>query len=342
MVNFFNKNKKDKNKDNKININKDEVSKNKRLTGNQIKVKVYGLLNGTPVERAVFDAELIRDKNNNTVIFNEDMDFKEEMPGIQDTLVSDILYKLKSRGNSKKAQLEMLNKATERQEKIIKNEKDGYIKKLVTVIDKDTNQEIKKEEKIKINIQTEMSKLRILKCSKYALDHKDGEGFFESIDIEGNRVLSYVLIDGELIPYWFKTPSESGEPVILVPDVVGRKKFYKEAETEAIQDFNESVDWFWKGWLGVAMKALTVLFLAGLIVWTIFLARWSGDLHDNSLEPKLQELQLENQRIRQQCSEALAQQMENNMIIFDYAKLKMEEDKNKPTVKDNDKSNIEI
>lgn len=323
----------------------DDKRKNKKLTSSIVKIKVNRLLNGTPVEIGNFDGELIRDKNNNTIIFNDEMNFKEEMPGIQDTLISDILYKLKSRTYSKKEQIKELNKIIEEQEDIIKNEKNGFIIKKVKEYDEDKKKYIKIDKEIKVNRQTEMSKLRIFKCSKYALEEKDGDGFFESIDIDGNRTLSYVIIDGELIPYWYKTPSSEGEPVVLVPDVVGRKRFFKESETEAIQDFNESVDWFWKGWLGLAMKLLVVISFAGLIVWTVFLARWSGDLYDESLEPRIQELQLENQKIQQKCNEHLSQQMENNEIIFDYAKLKMTEEQseiNNIQSNNKDKSNIKI
>ncbi len=338
MGRFFNKDKSKKSRD------ESNASKNKKLSGNVIKVKIHRLLNGTPVEIAVFNGELIRDENNNTVIFHEtkEMSFKEEMPGIQDTLISDILYKLKSRSNSKEQQLKDINTAISEQEEIIRDEKNGFITKKIKEIDAETDKEMVTEKEVKINRQTEMSKLRILKCSRYALENKEGDGFFESVDIEGNRVLSYVIIDGELIPYWFKTPSDNGEPVILVPDVVARKKFFKESETEAIQDFNESVDWFWKGWLGIAMKLLVVVAFAGLIVWTVFLARWNSDLYDESLEPRLQELQLENQRVQQRCSEQLAQQIENNVIIFDYAKLKMSEDLSDPPDDNVDKSNIKI
>lgn len=338
MGRFFNRNKAKKSKDD------NNASKNKKLSGNIIKIKINRLLNGTPVEIAVFDGELIRDESNNTVIFNEGMNFKEEMAGIQDTLISDILYKLKSRNNSKEKQLKDIDEAIEKQGDIIKEEQNGFITKKRIVQDKEENREVTIEEKVKINRQTEMSKLRILKCSKYALENKEGDGFFESIDINGNRTLSYVIIDGELIPYWFKNPSNNGEPVVLVPDVVGRKKFFKESETEAIQDFNESVDWFWKGWLGLAMKLIVILGFAGLIVWTVFLARWNSDLYDNSLEPRIQELQLENQKTQQRCNEGLAQQIENNEYIIDYAKQKMTEDlSNPPPPSENiDKSNIKI
>lgn len=327
------------NKDKKV---KDDKSKDKKLSGNTIKVKVNRLLNNTPVEIAVFYGELVRDESNNTVIFNDDFNFKEEMPGIQDTLVSDILYKLKARTLSKNGQLDLIKKSIEEQENIIKNEKNGFIIKKVKKWDDEKKKDVVVDKQVKVNRQTEMSKLRILKCSKYALENKEGDGCFESIDLNGDRTLTYVIIDGELIPYWFKTPSDKGEPVILVPDVVGRKKFFKESETEAIQDFNESVDWFWKGWLGFAMKVLVVVAFAGLIVWTGFNAKWSADLYDNSLEPKIQELQLENRRIEQRCNEQIAQQMENNGIIFDYAKLKMAEDLSSPMIMVEDKSNIEI
>lgn len=320
----------------------DNSNKNKKLTGSNIRIKVNRLLNGTPAEIAVFDGSLIRDGNNNTIIFNEKMNFKEEMPGMQDSLISDILYKLKSRTSSKKGQLDMINKFIKEQEDIITNEKNGFIIQKVKEVDKSSGKKVFVEKKIKINRQTEQAKLRILKCSRYALDNKQGNGSFESIDINGNRTLTYALIDGELIPYWFKHPSDSGELMMLVPDVVARKKFYKEAETEAIQDFNESVDWYWKGILGVAMKFLTVAFFITLIVWTIFLARWSADLHNEDLVPMIQKLELENQKIQQRCSNQLAQQMENNDVLINYAKNKMQEETSNNIPDNIDKSNIKI
>lgn len=317
---FWNK-KKDKD-------NKKLKERNKKLTGDVIRIRIRRLINSTPVEIGVFEATLTRDENNNTMIFDEKNNIKEELPGLHDSLISDIMYKLESRSLSIPVQLEKVKKAIEKQNEVIKKEKDGYLTK-------DGN-------KLKINIQTERTKLRLLKCVKYTLDNKKGEGFFESIELDGTRCLTYLVRDGDLIPYWNKTPSSEGEPVILVPDVVQRKKFWKEATDETINDFNESQDTMWRGILGVITKGLTVILFLGLVFWTFHNARWSGDLYDESLMPEIQKLQLENEKIRQVCSSQIAHQIENNEILIDYAKIKLEEDNNKPDTLSNDKSNINI
>ena len=279
--------------------------KNKKLTGDVIRLRVNRLINSTPVEIAVFDATLTRDENNNTIIFDEANNVKEEIPGLYDSLVSDVLYKLESRGLSREAQIEKVE--------------DHNVLNF--------NKEFAQPEKVKVNIQTEKTKLRLLKCVKYTLIDKKGEGYYESIEVDGTRSLTYLIRDGDLIPYWHKTPMSEGEPIVLVPDIVQRKKFYKEASEETINDFNESQDTFWKGVLGLLTKIAFVVMFISLIVWTVHNARWSGELYDESLEPKLQQLELENQRIRQLCSEQLANQMENNGVLIDYAKAKIEQEK---------------
>ena len=310
----------------------DEKKRNQKLTTDIMRIRINRLINSTPVEIGVFDAELTRDKNNNTIIFSEEHQVKEELPGLYDSLISDVLYKLESRGLSLPEQITKLNTLIEKQNKQIQQERNGYVKT-------DSEDETKQ---IKVNIQSEKTKLRLLKCVKYTLENKKGEGFFESIELDGTRSLTYLIRDGDLIPYWHKTPNSEGEPVILVPDIVQRKKFWKEATDETINDFNENQDTFWKGILGVITKGLFVLAFLGLIIWTIHNARWNSDLYDESLEPQIQQLQLENERIRQLCSSQVANQIENNEVLIEYAKDKLEKEKSVPPPTNQDKSNIQI
>lgn len=307
----------------------DSKVKNQKLTGDSIRIRINRLINNTAVEVLISNANLIRDKSNNTILFDEENNIKEELPGQIDSLISDILYKLESHGLSKEEQLKKVNRNIDAQETIIKNENKGYVRE--------------GEDVIKINLETEKSKLRMLKCVKYTLENKKGDGFFESIELDGTRSLSYIITDGELIPYWHKTPTSDGEPIVLVPDIAQRKKFWKEATEEAINDFNESQDSMWRGILGVITKGLYVVLALALIVWTIYLARWSADMSDESLQPQIEILKLENEKIRQICSTQIASQVENNGLLIDYAKSKIEEDlKRSEAITNTDKSNIQI
>lgn len=293
-----------------------QKDKNKKLTGDEIRIKIDRLINGTAVEVTEFVATLRRDENNNTILFSDDNFFKEEMPGLRDPLVSDVMHKLESRGLSKPEQIKKVNLAIEKQEKIISSEKGGYVK-----VEAKENEETKK---IKVNKRTEETKLRLLKCVRYTLENRKGEGFFERIENDGMRTLSYLIRDGDLIPYWYKTPEHEGEPVILVPDVVQRKKFWKEATDETINDYNESQDTMWKGVLGVITKAIYLVLAIVLIVWTIHNARWSKEIYDESLAPQVRALETQNERIRQLCTQSIANQISNNEDLIDYAKWRLQ------------------
>lgn len=293
---------------NKEKKNNDVVqeSKNGKLSSDVIKIRVHALMNGTPIEKYVFDANIIRDRDGNSVITHEEMGFKEEMPGVQDPLVEDILYKLEARKLSRKEEIEKVVRAIEKQNKILKDENQGKIN-------------IKGED-IRININTEKQRLRLLKCVKYTLENKKGEGYYISIENDGSKVLNYLIRDGELIPYWFKTPDSEGEPVTLVPDVVQRKKYYKERTDEIINDYNNSQDTMWRGILGILTKA-GYLLLAGLLIFgIIYNYKRADDLYDDSLQAEIDRLKLENSRIEQKCSSQIANQINNNEVLIDVAK----------------------
>lgn len=314
---------------NKENKDKEEIKKkNQKLTNENMRIRVHRLQNGSPIEIGIFNAGLKRDVNDNTIIFSEENKFKEEVPGMYDSLVYDILYKLENRGLSLEKQAETVKNAIIKQEKLINEQKNGSISKTV---DGETKTR-------KINIKTEKSKLRLLKCIRYTIENRKGEGFFESIEKDGTRALNYLVRDGYLIPYWHKTPDVDGEPVSVVPDVVQRKKFWKETTDETINDFNESQDFMWKGILGFLTKGLYFLTFAILIIWTVHNARWDADLYDNSLAPQIKALELQNEKIRQQC---ITSQVENTKTLVDYAKIKLKEDQeiNTGII---DKSNINI
>ena len=81
-----------------------------------------------------------------------------------------------------------------------------------------------------------------------------------------------------------------------------------------------------KGILKVITQGLFVIFFLGLLGWTFYLAKWNGELYDSDLEPKIQQLELQNERIRQECSSHIAQQVENNEVLIKYAKDRIEQE----------------
>ena len=253
-----------------------EEEKNKRLVENTIRIRINRLINKTPVELGVFEAQLGRDENNNVMIYDEAQKFKEEMVGSRDALVTDILYKLESRGKSPVDQLEILDREIEQQEKIISQQREGKLKVKTKSDNPDELEPVVKE--IKINIITEKSKLRLLKCVKYVIKNLKGEGSFEKIENDGMRCLEYLVRDGEVIPYWYKTPTDEGEPVIAVPDVVQRKKFFKEKTDELKNDLLNSQDNRWKNILGTIFQVILLLILIGNIVWSFNNVKWTQAL----------------------------------------------------------------
>jgi len=284
--------------------------KNKKLTGNNIKIRILRMINGSPIETYIFNASQVKSEDNNTILVNEDMNFKEEFPGVQDYLISDIEYKLESRGLSKEKQLEKVKTAIDKQMKIIDSEKNGKISI--------------EDVKVKININTEKQRLRLLKCVKYNLENKRGEGYYECIELDGSRCLTYLIRDGELIPYWHKTPDNDGEPVTLVPDIVQRKKYYKERVDEIVSDFNQNRDSKFMHFLKLAGQVLIVLLIMGNIFWAFQNMKWTERNANADPSKALNDVRIQCESIRQDCGKYIANQVENNDILIDVGKKYLE------------------
>lgn len=303
--------------------------KNKKLTGDDIKIRVFRMINGSPIETYVFTASQVKGDDNNTILINEDMNFKEEFPGVQDYLISDIEYKLESRGLSKENQLEKVKKAIGKQMKIIDSEKNGKID-----VDGDS---------VKVNINTEKQRLRLLKCVKYNLENKRGEGYYECIEVDGSRCLSYLIRDGELIPYWYKTPDNDGEPVTLVPDIVQRKKYYKERVDEIVSDFNQNRDTKFMHFLKLAGQVLIVLLIIGNIFWAFQNMKWTERNANSDPSKALNDVRIQCESVRQECGKYIANQVDNNEVLINVGKKYLEDGLvSEGTGPNSDKGDIQI
>lgn len=322
--------------------NKKNIERNKKKTGDDIRIRVWRLENETYVELSgsPFIASLEKDESHNTIILNEDKDFKEEFPGLHDPLVSDILYKLESSQLSREGQIKKVNDAITKQNKILAEEKNGKVP------EKDNegnivNDDNGKPKYKKVNKITEEHKLRLLKCAKYALENMKGSrGIFEKIESDGMRTLEYLVQDGNLYPFWHKTPMTEGEPVILVPDVVQRKKFWKESTEEALDDYNASQNTMWAKILGIAKGALFVVLVIGVTFMLFRNISWSQELYTESCQDEVKSLEMQIANTKKQCVQSISSQVDNNQALIDYAKEQLKQ-KNK-SQSQNKKSDIEI
>jgi len=298
--------------------NNDKKNKNKKLVGDTIRLRIHRLVGNMASEIAVLDAEIKKDDYKNSIIIHESDGFKEEFPGIVEPIISDIMYKLESYGLSKEQQINKVQDNIKKKEIILSKVKNGR----VMVKKKDSDE----EEEILINVETEKANLRLLKVVEYTLTHKNNEGSFEKIEVDGTRCISYLISNGELTPYWFNSPTSNGEPVTLTPDMSLRKKYFYDNEKERLDDLKDMIDTPINKILKTIIIALFIAAFLGNIGWTVYLAKWSGNLHDDALQPQLDKLNVQISQAKQDCIEQLSSQVTNNAIIIDWATIQLEKD----------------
>ena len=301
------KNKKDNKKD-----------KNKKLVGDTIRLRIHRLVGNISSEISVLEAEIKKDDYKNSIIIHEVDGFKEEFPGVVEPIVSDIMYKLESYGLSKEQQIKKVQDNIKKKEIILSKVKNGH----VIVKKKDSDE----EEEILINVETEKANLRLLKVVEYTLTHKNNEGSFEKIEVDGTRCLSYLITNGKLIPYWFNSPTSNGEPITLTPDMSLRNKYFYDNEKERFDDLKDMIDTPINKILRTIVIALFIFAFLGNIGWTIYLFKINNTINDDALQPQLDNLNVQISQAKQDCIEQLSSQVTNNKIIIDWATIQLEKD----------------
>lgn len=306
-----------------------EKDKNKQITGDSYRIRIYRLTGNVPSEISVFMAGIEKDRYKNSIIISEDDGFKEEFPSIVDSLVSDLLSKLESYDINMADQIIKIKLNIKKKEEILSKTKNGKLEV--------THKSDGKTENVIINIETEKANLRLLKVALYSLENKEKNGSYEKIEQDGVKCLSYLISDGDLLPYWCNTPTINNEPVSLTPDMSLRKKHFYDNEQERLDDLKDMIDTPINRILKVIMLALIIIVALGNIGWATYNASWSMDLRDESLGPQLDQLRLDIVKAEQKCGGQLANQIENYGIIIDWATLKLNDEiRNAEKLKNND------
>jgi len=315
MINFFKKKK-----------TEDEIEKNQ--VTNKVRVRIVRLDNDTPIESYETVTNIIKDENGNRIIKDDDLQLKEEISYSRNALVSDVLFKVKHRLDSKDKQIAKLNEAIKKQEDLVNNIKDGKIdiSKKKEAEDNDLLKEDLdldkieiKENKIKVNVISEKVKLNVLKVSKYTLDN-EGAGSFSRVGIDGIRILEYVLEDGDLKPIFFKASKLENEPIKLYVDQAQKKKYYKEADAMIEDDYLSQTNSPFKGIAQLILVGLFVALFLGNIWWNMDINARSSELNKQYSTSAVGNLIRDVESVNKQCAVIMGQIVEEQKPLVDYAK----------------------
>lgn len=314
----------------------EEAEKNKKIASDEVRIRIHRLNGNLPSEIFVGLATIKKDKYNNSIMVDEVSGFREEFPNLVDPLVSDIKSKLNSYTTNREEQIVKVEANIKKKEKILSRVKDGRLR----VPSKDSG-EVKE---VNINVESEKANLNLLRTILYVLKKKNPEGSFEKIEVDGVRSLSYLIHDGELLPYWNNTPTINSEPVGLTSDMSLRKKYFYDNEKERLDDLRDLVDSPTNRILKVIMFALIIVVALANIGWSVYLHKVGSELRDESLIPELDRLEFEIVKVQQECSDQLANQVTNNGVVIDWATLELKkaialEEQKQATV---DKANAQI
>lgn len=220
--------KKIKNKNNKVkgdNQNNAQDENMKNLNTNKIKITIFRPISKDSVAQVgqPFIAEEKMDKNGNTIVLNEDKNFKEEFNFSIERVYEVMDFSLKLRNKT------LTEKAKILDERIIKQEN------LLLEIENDT------ELNIKYNYNDEDLKLKQLKVYRDSLK-KEKQGNYMRFGTGGVRMYEFVSIDGILYPYFFGCNFFR-----VYPDLLIKKKIFNSENTifnnENFKMLNQSLTW---------------------------------------------------------------------------------------------------
>lgn len=312
----------------KIFTKEDKEEKDKNQVTNKIRVRILRLDNDTPVESYEVITNIIKDENGNRIIKDDDLQLKEEISYSRHALVSDVLFKVKHRLDSKEKQIEKINEAIKKQEDLVNSIRDGKIeisKKKETENDPLLKEDIDLDEvniknnKIKVNVISEKVKLNVLKVSKYTLEN-EGAGSFSRVGSDGIRVLEYVLEDGDLKPIFFKSSKIENEPIKLYVDQAQKKKYYKEADNMIEDDYLAQTNSPFRGIAQIILIGLFVALFLGNIWWTLDNNARSNELDEQYSTSAVANILRDVESVNKQCAVIMGQIVEEQKPLVDYAK----------------------
>ena len=301
------------------------------MTTNLIRVRIKRLLNNTPVEIAVFEAEIKKDKDNNLTIINEEQFFKEDLAFVKEPLIEDISRKVKNRFDSKEEQKKALDIAIRNQEERLNRIVAGKLKP-IPIKDKPV---VPEKDWEKVNKISEECKLRLLKVTKFTIEN-EGEGSFEQIESDGMRCITYIAQDSHLTPIYIKVPNDTktNEPITMFKDESLKRKYNKEVTDVITSDYLDSMNDPVSKTLSIIAKVLLVITVLGSIFLFMHNLNWSKELAEretNLLEEwKTSPIGVCQNAIAQ-TSQYLTTEVESNRVLIDYAKEELKKSINQST-----------
>lgn len=228
---------------------KKNKQEDKGIAGTKIHVIINRLMSDvTPVVVAEFDAVQVKDDDFNFQIINEELNFKEDLSMEKNRALDYITYKLELKKKSQEESLKLIDDKINELDKKIKSIENGKIG------------EIKVN---RIDLENELKHYKVL---KYHISTK-GNGSYERINKNGDREIQFCTIEGVLYPYFWRSNTDNNERLLLFPDMVTKRKFYREGNERVEERFIKSQAGFFSGLKGIlATIAIVVLIISGVIL----------------------------------------------------------------------------
>ena len=259
---------------------KKDNSKKEGISGTKIHVVINRLMSDiTPVVVAEFEAQQQKDDSFNFQIVNHDLKFKEDLSIVKERVLDYIIYRLELKNKTKADAIKLVETKIDAIDKELKGIKDGKIEKEVEEYNEKTNKTTKVKKWIKINRIDKENELNHYKVLKFNIETK-GDGSYERMNGNGDREIQFATIEGVLYPYFWRSNKEKDSRLLIYPDMVSKRKFYKEASERVLDDYVRSQNGFFSGIKGILVTiAIVLLFITG----TILTIRGSQKIQDAEL-----------------------------------------------------------
>lgn len=264
----------------------------------QVRIVIKRLMGNMPVVIAEFDAMQDRDSDYNLKLINAEYDFKEDITIANHRIIDSLKYKLdimnttgETPKDTRNKRLEIIKKAVLKQEKKIKELKNGIETKPGTKVKQPTkpvdtfeddlelpaekdSRETVPDVKTHTNVIDEEYKLAELKALRFCIEN-ESEGSYEEINVQGARQMSFLLMDGVLYPY-----KHASTNVTLYPDIGSKRKIYKDKQDIIDAEYLDENRGAFSGlWKNMGQIVLAVLIVAN-IYWAMELSSDRAEFTD--------------------------------------------------------------
>ena len=272
----------------------------------------------TVTEVLEFDAVQRKNKDNNFYIENEQFQFNQEIDYEKHYIIEMLNYKLGLTHLSKKQKLtEISSKIIELETKKIKI-KDGKLDgERVNIIDIDND-------------------LNHLKVLRYVVDN-DGEGSYEIINKNGQRELRFLARDGVYYPYFYRSDTDEGSVIDIVPDKALKQKYHRATDIKIQERFLENQSGnFWTGIKGTIITIVIGLLVLANIGWAIETAKTRSEF-----DSQLAKCELKCTQASTDCAFNYAQLIRDEIVARNITTNNVDISESKPvTSKVKDISNV--